>query len=55
MPRIGKYEIDEEIGRGGFGIVYRGHDRTLTDEEVNSVHARLTEALTNSLGVSLRV
>lgn len=37
-----------------FSIVYRAAERTLTDEEVNSVHERLTEALTKSLGVEMR-
>jgi phenylalanyl-tRNA synthetase beta chain len=37
-----------------FSIVYRAADRTLTDEEVNAVHMRLTEDLTRALGVELR-
>jgi len=37
-----------------FSIVYRAADRTLTDEEVNSVHMRLAEALSAALGVEMR-
>ena len=37
-----------------YSIVYRAADRTLTDEEVNSVHERLTEVLTRALGVEMR-
>lgn len=37
-----------------FSIVYRAGERTLTDDEVNTVHERLTEALTKALGVERR-
>ncbi|MEM7584699.1 MAG: TonB family protein [Acidobacteriota bacterium] len=30
--RFGKYEIDSKIGRGGFGVVYRGRDPLLQRE-----------------------
>ncbi len=33
-PTIAGYEVAEEIGRGGFGIVYRAHQRTPIDRPV---------------------
>lgn len=37
-----------------YSILYRATDRTLTDEEVNSVHERLKKALGEALGVEMR-
>jgi phenylalanyl-tRNA synthetase beta chain len=37
-----------------YTISYRAADRTLTDEEVNPLHAELVEALVRELGVELR-
>jgi phenylalanyl-tRNA synthetase beta chain len=35
-------------------LTYRGKDRTLTDEEVNRVHAALIEKVCTRLGAELR-
>ncbi len=37
-----------------FRLVYRASDRTLVDEEVESVHQKVREALVEKFGVSLR-
>lgn len=38
----------------GLTITYQADDRTLTDEEVNRVHTRLTQRLTQALGAEIR-
>ena len=43
MMLLGKYDLQEEIGRGGFGIVYRAVDLTLEREVALKVlHPQLT-------------
>ncbi|HOX08217.1 MAG TPA: phenylalanine--tRNA ligase subunit beta [Planctomycetota bacterium] len=37
-----------------FSVTYRSAERTLTDEEVNALHAELVKALTGKLGATLR-
>jgi phenylalanyl-tRNA synthetase beta chain len=37
-----------------YSICYRARDRTLTDAEVNEIHARLIAAVSGTLGVELR-
>jgi len=37
-----------------FALVYRAEDRTLTDEEVNRIHARVVEQLSRAFGAQLR-
>ena len=42
MPTIGKYELHEILGKGGFGTVYRATDRSLEREvAVKVLHAQL--------------
>jgi len=37
-----------------YRLTYRDRSRTLTNEEVNEVHARIREKLKHELGVTLR-
>jgi phenylalanyl-tRNA synthetase beta chain len=37
-----------------FALTYRADDRTLTDEEVNSIQARVVEQLRQRFGAQLR-
>jgi phenylalanyl-tRNA synthetase beta chain len=47
-----------QLGAGkksiGYRLVYRAPDRSLTDEEVNEVHSRLTAEVLRSLNAALR-
>jgi phenylalanyl-tRNA synthetase beta chain len=38
----------------GYRLVYRASDRSLTDEEVNSIHVQLVEKVLNTYNASLR-
>ena len=41
--KLGKYEIEEEIGRGSMGVVYRAHDPYI--DRIVAVKVALTDAL----------
>ena len=47
-----------QVGEGSrslaFSITYRAQDRTLTDQEVNSVHGAVRAALASGLNAALR-
>jgi phenylalanyl-tRNA synthetase beta chain len=46
------------LSEGGRSVAYRltfqADDRTLTDEEINTVHARVAEAVSRRFGITLR-
>jgi phenylalanyl-tRNA synthetase beta chain len=48
----------DQIGAGkksiGYRLTYRARDRSLTDEEVNALHAELVKSVTARFGISLR-
>ena len=37
MAQLGRYELFEQLGRGGFGIVYRARDTALNVERAVKV------------------
>ncbi|MEG1583628.1 MAG: phenylalanine--tRNA ligase subunit beta [Anaerovorax sp.] len=46
--------IDEGMKSVAFSLVYRGHDRTLTEEEVTKVHGKVLAKLEKELNAKLR-
>ncbi|MBU6426941.1 hypothetical protein KGQ27_01750 [Patescibacteria group bacterium] len=53
-----KYENAEKFGKGKisytFRIVYRSFERTLTNEEVNAIHAKIQDKTIKELGATVR-
>jgi phenylalanyl-tRNA synthetase beta chain len=47
-------QIPEGMKSVAYSIVYRGEDKTLTDEEVNKVHEKVVKALGDKLKAQLR-
>ena len=55
---VDQYENDEKFGKDKksytFGIVYRSLEKTLTDEEVNKIHDKITEKTKQELNAIIR-
>lgn len=58
VTQLDRYENDKKFGADKvsltYRIVYRSHERTLTNEEINGVQTRIREKTRDSLGVTLR-
>ena len=58
MELLDKYENEEKFGKGKlsytFRITYRSIERTLTNEEVNKLHAKLEEKTEVDFKVEIR-
>ncbi len=59
LERVDLFDLfTEQIGAArkslAYRLTYRDRSRTLTNEEVNEVHARIREKLKHELGVTLR-
>ncbi|MDP2998349.1 MAG: hypothetical protein Q8N47_12750 [Bryobacterales bacterium] len=51
MSRVGRYEITDELGRGGMGVVYRAVDTTIGRTVAVKV-VRLSESEFSSRGTT---
>ncbi|PYM63582.1 MAG: hypothetical protein DMD79_08290 [Candidatus Rokuibacteriota bacterium] len=60
LRRVTLFDVyqGEQIGRGrkslAYGLVYQAEDRTLTDSEVNQMHAQVIERLRTTLEAEVR-
>jgi phenylalanyl-tRNA synthetase alpha chain len=58
VKQIDEYEDDKKFGAGKksytFRIIYRSHERTLTNEEVNKIQAEIITKTQNELNVVIR-
>lgn len=58
MTLLDTYKNEEKLGAGSvsyaYRITYRSIDRTLTNEEVNALHARLEAATVKNFGATIR-
>jgi phenylalanyl-tRNA synthetase beta chain len=57
LREVGVFDVFR-LPEGGRSVAYRltfqADDRTLTDEEINTVHARVAEAVSRRFGITLR-
>jgi len=57
LREVGVFDVFRLPG-GGRSVAYRltfqADDRTLTDEEINTIHARVAEAVSRRFGITLR-
>ena len=57
LREVGVFDVFR-LADGGRSVAYRltfqADDRTLTDEEINTVHARVAEAVSRRFGITLR-
>jgi phenylalanyl-tRNA synthetase beta chain len=57
LRQVGVFDVFR-LPEGGRSVAYRltfqADDRTLTDDEINTVHARVAEAVSRRFGITLR-